>query len=175
MVCLVNRLLTLMTHPARPARPDGDIPHLGTTIQPSVVTIELSGGMSYSEIFVWVKDCIAQLSFPNCIRTLTLNILNEQSDCEALYPTPSEYEVLSSFLLQLYKGGGLQRITLNITAAVDSRDEEFYVDEARELAKLETGFPALLQGNLLDVYSISESIDDEQRIVHCSIQRTEIQ
>ncbi|KAF9487037.1 hypothetical protein BDN71DRAFT_1500056 [Pleurotus eryngii] len=158
------------------AAPECNIPDFGTAIKPSTVTIEPSGEMSYLEVFVWIQECINHLPFPGCIRTLTLNILKEASDddCE-LYPTPSEYEMLCSFLVQLYEGGGVRRIMLNITAAVDASAAELRVDAGREAAKVETAFAMLLGEKVLDVCCMLESCHDEDTIVHCRIPRREIE
>ncbi|KAF7433705.1 hypothetical protein PC9H_005668 [Pleurotus ostreatus] len=159
------------------AAPECNIPDFGTAIKPSAVTIEPSGEMSYLEVFVWIQDCINHLPFPGCIQTLTLNIFKQQSasddDCEGLFPTPSEYEVLCSFLVRLYEGGGVRRITLNMTAAVHASAAELRVDAGREAAKVETAFAMLLEGNVLDVCCMSASCHVEDTIVHCRIPRRE--
>lgn len=82
------------------------------------------------------------------------------------------YEVSPYFLLRLYEGGRLKGITLNITASVAFIDPELLcVDEAKELAKLKTGFAPLLKENVLDIDFIMLAWGEEEAIMHCSIQR----
>lgn len=82
--------------------------------------------------------------------------------------------MLSRFLLQLYEGGGLKGITLNITASVASSYPELSRgDEAQELAKLKTGFGPLLKENVLDVAFIIFDWVEEETIMRCSIESSD--
>ncbi|KAJ8697523.1 hypothetical protein PTI98_004320 [Pleurotus ostreatus] len=114
---------------------DCNIPDFGTAIQPSVVEINQSGDTSYLELFMWIKDCIRNLPFPTSIRTLRLDIEHIKLDCddhpEDISPSPSEYGMLSHFLLQLYEEGGLKGIILNITSVGKTEDRICAVVEGK--------------------------------------------
>ncbi|KAJ8697502.1 hypothetical protein PTI98_004303 [Pleurotus ostreatus] len=165
------------------AVPECNIPDFGGAIRPSVLTVNLSGDVSYLELFAWIKNCIDSLPFPGTIQSLTINVTNNHfldDHSEGLYPTPLEYEELSHFLYKLYEQGGLEGITLSITIDVNSRasDAELYMDEARELAKLETSFAPLVEENVLDMEFLLQRSNNDgmlEPIMRCSIERAEME
>ncbi|KAL4265872.1 hypothetical protein AB1N83_003639 [Pleurotus pulmonarius] len=127
-----------------------DIPDFGTAVRLSALTIELAGDAPYFHIFTWIKDCIDHLPFPNSIQSLAVDITHSfdiDESAYGLYPELSDYAVLSRCLQRLYDCGELKSVVLNVKgyAEVDSDSDDLRLDEARELAKLETGFAALLR------------------------------
>lgn len=121
-----------------------------------MVVIDLVTENSFLDLFTWTKECLNRLPFPNSIQTLTLNLERTYFvllHIEELHPEASDYMVLSRSLRQLVEHGELKYINLNIKmdARMLSRSKDLHIDEGRGLAKLETGFAALLEANVLNV------------------------
>lgn len=142
----------------------------------SALIIELAGDAPYFHIFTWIKDCIDHLPFPNSIQSLAVYITHSfdiDDSTYGLYPELSDYVVLSRCLQQLYECGELKSVVLNIKgyAEVDSASDDLQLDEARELAKLETGFAALLRVKVLKAAFTLKRFraGAPELVIHCRI------
>lgn len=182
MVCLyqgITLIVGQLNQFAGLVVPECNIPDFGGAIRPSVLTINLSGDIPYLELFTWIRNCIDSLPFPSSIQLLTINATINyffDEDFKGTYPTPLEYEELCRFLYKLYEQGGLEGITLSISVDVESGDFGLYINEARELAKLETSFAPLLEENVLDVeFLLQRSHNDGmlEPLMRCNIERAE--